>query len=91
MYPAMKGALTLPLVLGKINKTLAVANQIIPLYVKVKPMITNAKDTFAVAKELIDVNRGSKTTKKIDEKPKKETVKSVPQNIVNQNNPVFFL
>ena len=51
MFPGVaRTGLTLPKVLGGIQKTLNIANQVIPLYVQVKPIIKNAQSAFSVAK-----------------------------------------
>ena len=91
MFPqTIKTGLTLPKILTGINKTLNVANQIIPIYVQAKPMIQNMKSAFKVAKEFMS-------------SPNKNTIqeqkKTVYTNQTNQikrtqgtnNNPVFFL
>lgn len=39
-------------IIGGISKTLQIANQIIPLYQKTKPIIQNARNVFGVLKEM---------------------------------------
>lgn len=94
MFPGVpKTGLSFTKVLGGINKTLNVANQIIPLYMQAKPMITNARNAFSVAKEFMTAHPQTQqkqniTTKPISKiEPKKEDIKSLP----TSNNPVFFL
>lgn len=86
----IKGGLTLPKVIGGISKTLQIANQIIPLYQKAKPMISNARSILSVMKGI------SKTTPKTIEA---KDVKIVNSNKSTQNTtkkaetttPTFFL
>lgn len=42
-YQIFKSPLTLPKIIGDISKTLAIANQLIPLYKQTMPMIKNAQ------------------------------------------------
>ena len=42
-YQKFKSSLTLPKIIGGISKTLAIANQLIPLYKQTMPMIKNAQ------------------------------------------------
>ncbi len=44
--------LSLTKIIGGISKTLQIANQVIPLYQKAKPMIHNARSLFSVVKEM---------------------------------------
>ena len=95
MFPqAIRTGLTLPKILTGINKTLTVANQIIPIYVQAKPMIQNMKGAFQVAKEFMNQT-------KTPSKPQNNNTQKVIQTTPNQNqpkriqssvsNPVFFL
>ena len=75
MYPGiLKTSLNLPKVINGVSKTLSVANQLIPLYVKAKPLINNAKSTFNVAKEIFSTTNTnnhvlpSKVNKELKEK-----------------------
>ena len=78
MYP--KPTIPLTTMIGRINKTLNFANQVIPLYVKAKPMIKNAKEAFKVAKVFIEKPN-----------PKKEPEKIIqPKPIISSNKPIFF-
>ncbi len=94
MFPnAIQTGLKLPKILNGLQKTLNIANQIIPIYVQVKPLIKNAQSAFSVAKEIMSTpaantnNNSKKVVKEIPTKEKKEEVSSV----TNLNNPVFFL
>lgn len=95
MYPGVvKSGLSLTKVIGGVSKTLSVANQLIPLYVQVKPMISNAKSAFGVAKEILSTPNNTKTSsgKKGNVlETKKRSVSNVTPQIKNTNNPVFFL
>lgn len=82
--------LSLTKIIGGISKTLQIANQVIPLYQKAKPMISNARSLFSIVKEIgsssnkttsntsIPTNKTISTKKEIQ---KKETTTS----------PTFFL
>ena len=91
MFPqTIKTGLTLPKILTGINKTLNVANQIIPIYVQAKPMIQNMKSAFKVAKEFMS------STNKNTIQEQKKTVYTNQTNQIKRtqgtnNNPVFFL
>lgn len=82
-------SLTIPKILGGINKTLGVVNQIIPLYKEAKPMVNNARNALNLLKEM-----GSTTTTKImtntekNLQPLKEKINNL--NIPNQKGPTFF-
>ena len=91
MYPnPLNSGLSLGKVLNGINKTLNVANQIIPIYMQTKPMIENAKSAFGVAKEFLAPEKTSKKT--IQKEVKKEPVNQKKESVkLSSNNPVFFL
>lgn len=97
MFPGpVKSGLTLTKVLGGIGKTLNVANQIIPIYMQAKPLISNARSTFAVAKEILSTPKASssQTTKTTASTPQKEKIviqKKESTPILSTNKPVFFL
>lgn len=88
----LKGGLSLTKIIGGLSKTLQIANQVIPLYQKAKPMISNARNLFSIVKEMgkttkeetakkrIEANTNSKTNSQ-NTTPKKETTTS----------PTFFL
>ena len=84
MYPR---SLTLTTMIGRINRTLNFANQVIPLYVKAKPMIKNAKDAFKVAKVFMEKPKQTNEEKnKVIDTPTKKV-----ETINSTNKPVFFL
>lgn len=68
-------------------KTLTIANQVIPLYKQVSPMIKNARSAFSIISEI------NKTNKSI----KKNNTSGISNNKIPQkkelslNNPVFFV
>lgn len=71
-------------VLSGAYKTLGLANQIIPLYQQVSPMVKNAKSAFSVLKNF------NKNTKVNTVKPIiKKNIKSEKKEL-SLNNPVFF-
>ena len=70
-------------VLSGAYKTLGLANQIIPLYQQVSPMVKNAKSAFSVLKNF---NTNSKVS---TSKPIIKNIKSEKKEL-SLNNPVFF-
>lgn len=94
MYPGiLKTSLNLPKVINGVSKTLSVANQLIPLYVKAKPLINNAKSTFKVAKEILSTTNTNNHAlpNKVTKTKEKRSVNAVTPPTKNTNNPVFFL
>ncbi len=93
MFPQVpRAGLTLPKILTGINKTLNVANQIIPIYVQAKPMIQNAKSAFKVAQGFLTNSKQTSNQKSSNinntnnlSQRKKEV--TFPQ----FSNPTFFL
>lgn len=79
---AIRTTLTLPKILSGISKGLSIANQAIPIYKEVKPVVANAKKLMNIAKEFKKVG----STKTIDVTPKKE----VTNHVTSNNNPIFF-
>jgi len=97
MFPGVaRQGLTLTKVLGGINKTLNVANQLIPLYMQAKPIIQNAKSAFTVAKEIMTPDHKENTTQKNANEVKSENVPKIKEETyISSNNtsgkPVFFV
>lgn len=91
MFPkVVSPGLTLPKILGGLQKTLNIANQLIPIYTQVKPMIKNAQSAFAVAKGVLATSSvSSPTTKNITSDIEEKKEQALP--VQNLNNPVFFL
>ena len=80
----LSSALTLTKVLGGIKTGLNIVNQVIPLYKKVKPMVTNARKVLNVLKE-INVPNSTKSDKvTLNTSSKEKTVNN------SSSNPVFF-
>ncbi len=85
--PSLIKGLSLTKIIGGISKTLQVANQIIPLYYKTKPLIKNARNVFSILKttsskkeenqKKIETNKTDTTSLKTTEK-KKATPTSSP-------------
>lgn len=79
--------LTFTKVLGGLSRTLTIANQAIPIYKEIKPLVSNARKVMSVLKEF---NTSESTPRKvkqtIDIDEKKETI---PKSIAS-NNPIFF-
>ena len=83
--------LSLTKIIGGLSKTLQIANQVIPLYQKAKPMISNARSLFSVVKEMGKTNKTEAT-----KEPAAITNNSLPQKTEVQKketttSPTFFL
>ena len=88
--------LSLTKIIGGISKTLQVANQVIPLYQKAKPIISNARSIFGVFKEFtknnsktieakdVEIKSTSPKTSNYDSNQKKESGETI-------TSPTFFL
>ena len=88
MYPGMiRRGFDLSKVLGHINKTLNFASQVIPIYVKAKPVISNAKQAYSVARKIVS----SPKKEKVIEVKAKEIPKKDSPSLPSSNRPVFFL
>lgn len=88
--PSLIKGLSLTKIIGGISKTLQVANQIIPLYYKTKPLITNARNVFSLLK---NASPKKETLEKKD-KPKENTnlsSKKTKEKKVSTSSPTFFL
>lgn len=70
--------LSLTKIIGGLSKTLQIANQVIPLYQKAKPMISNARSLFSIVKEM------GKNTKETIKTPIKED--TATKNLPKQEN-----
>ena len=71
-------------ILNGAYKTLNVANQIIPLYRQVSPMVKNARNAFSIISEI------NKSNKSIDNKNNIDNVVKQKKEL-SLNNPVFFI
>lgn len=94
MFPGVaRTGLTLPKVLGGIQKTLNIANQVIPLYVQVKPIIKNAQSAFSVVKGVLATpSTNQSTPTNLPSKTQNHDIKKQDESPVTySNNPVFFL
>ncbi len=49
-YQIARNPFSLTKIIAGLSKTLKIANQVIPLYGQVKPMITNARQAFSLLK-----------------------------------------
>lgn len=54
--PSVARGLSFTKIIGGISKTLQIANQVIPLYQKAKPMISNARSMMGILKEFTKNN-----------------------------------
>lgn len=88
MFGTISSGLTLGKAISGITKSLAIINQVLPLYQQAKPMINNAKSILGVLKGLNQPS-SSKTnnTNTIDQKKDTFVSKNVS---TNTNLPVFF-
>ncbi len=80
-------------IIGGLSKTLQVANQIIPLYQKAKPVIINAKNMLGVLKEF---NKSSESTNNNINKSSNNNINLTEKNLANSKekmsaSPTFFL
>ena len=88
MFPNIPGGFNLSRLLGGISKSLNVANQVIPIYQQLSPMVQNARKAFGSLKEMAN----SKTTIN-SSKPTANNNINMNQKraIINSsNNPSFF-
>ena len=80
--------------IGRINKTLSFANQVIPLYVKAKPMIANAKSAMNVVKTFMEQTKNNNSNNKT-ETIKNNNLSSIEKDDIktpkNNNLPTFFV
>lgn len=82
--PTLLQGLSLTKVISGLSKTLQIANQVIPLYYKAKPIITNTKSVLKTLKNTTNQEpKIIKTTNIQNKETKKE--------INNLNTPKFFL
>lgn len=79
--------LSLVKILGGLSKTLQVANQIIPLYQRAKPAISNARNMLSLLKEIKKPD--DKPT--INEQPKIDTTMNTSPKEKTSATPTFFL
>lgn len=80
-YPLLTRGFSLIKILSGLSKGLTIANQVIPIYKKAKPMVNNTKTIF-------------KSLKEINMPDKKKSVKIKKESITdsnNLNNPKFFI
>ncbi len=79
--------LSLTKIIGGLSKTLQIANQVIPLYQKAKPMIQNARNIMGVLKTI------TKTPTSLEsvEKTSSNTIEKSTKEKEDQNSPTFFL
>lgn len=78
-------------ILGGAYKTLNIANQIIPLYQQVSPMIKNAKSAFSVLSELNKNNKTNKNVKPLLNKNIATKKNTIQKKELFLNNPTFFV
>lgn len=84
--------LSLTKIIGGISKTLQIANQVIPLYQKAKPMISNARNMMGILKEF--TKNKSKTLEAQDftiQNSKKKPNSSLTTKKEETTSPTFFL
>lgn len=83
--------LSLTRVLGGLSKTLSIANQAIPIYKEIKPMIGNARKVMSVLKEFNSSQNNDKKSYNTEKKTIEMTAKKeITQSSVTSSNPVFF-
>lgn len=91
MYNALGVAkgLSLTKIIGGISKTLQIANQIIPLYQKTKPLISNARSAFHILKEVSTSKNKDLPQKASLKQNKNQTIENIKKE--STNSPTFFL
>ena len=86
---SLGGGLNLAKIIGGLSKTLQIANQVIPLYQKAKPMISNARSLFGIVKEM---GKNTQKEKQIASTSNKKTVETSNQQKKERTpSPTFFL
>lgn len=84
--------LSLTKIIGGLSKTLQIANQVIPLYQKAKPIITNARSIFSTIK---DITKNNSSNPKSNDSVKVIDAKDIKINNLKKeslsNSPTFFL
>lgn len=80
--------LTVTKVLGGLSKALGIANQAIPLYQQIKPMVGNARKVMSVLKEFNTPVKETPAKKAIISQAKEKEV--IEKTITSPSHPVFF-
>ncbi len=97
MFPKISSGLSLARIITGISKSLTVANQVIPLYEQMKPMVTNARKAFSILKEInlkpnqnnTNVTLNNSNIENINNNQTKKIATNQKINS-NFNNPSFF-
>ena len=80
MFPSLKTTtLSFGKILSSISKTLNVANQLIPLYTKAKPLVQNSTKLLNGFSAVLNKSDNDNSTKLLEKKTESSS-----------NNPVFF-
>ncbi len=88
---AIKG-LSLAKIIGGLSKTLQIANQVIPIYQKAKPMIKNARSIMNVLKTINKTSSQNNETKIANKNNLKINIKKANETKKEENtSPTFFL
>lgn len=90
--PGIARGLSFTKVIGGISKTLQIANQVIPLYQKAKPMIGSARNMMGILKEFSKNNSKTIEAKDaivVNSTPKQNT--SIATKKEESTSPTFFL
>lgn len=83
MFPNIPGGFNLTRLLGGISKSLNFANQVIPIYQQLSPMVQNARKAFSALKDMTNSSPNKETITNNNIVNKKRTIN-------NSNNPSFF-
>lgn len=87
--PGLTRAFSFGKIITGLSKTLNIANQVIPIYLKARPIIANAKSTLGMLKEFTTKNSTSdKPSKTISPNPVKNDSQPIKK---VDNEPTFFL
>lgn len=68
--------------IGGLSKTLNIANQMIPIYKQVKPLISNSKNVLSNLQKL-NINKATNINK--------QSISNTQNIVSNTNSPTFFL
>ncbi len=88
----LSSSLSFGKIIGGLSKTLAVANKIIPLYIKAKPIMANAKNTLGIIREMTS-KMASINKLEVKEEIKKENLPILEDKVIikEDSQPTFFL
>ena len=85
MFPNVPRGFNIAKIIGGLSKSLNVANQMIPLYQQLSPMVQNARKAFGALKEMSNTPQNKNNNNiQVNNNQNKRTIKT------SSNNPSFF-